>query len=175
MCCGAMGCERGCEAQCEAAMEQVRGELEPALTKACDRGLGTGCFMLSQLDEQHIAFVGRVTPRTTLDTNQLLERACARGVGPACGNRGYRAYEDPPLMHAYQVKACAAHWGAGCLEAGKKLDADGKRSAALPLWEQACTNGMTMVCTELGDILSNGDGVPADHAAAVRAYAKAQP
>ena len=129
---------------------------------------------------QHIPFVGLLqTPHgddTPAARDALLERACRAGVGADCewlafarGATGEGGRADG----SYLQRACDAEWGDGCFQLAQILDEQNKRAKAVPYWEKACTLGLVNVCSDLGDILSRGDGVPQDHEHAVALYAKA--
>lgn len=103
----------------------------------------------------------------------MLEKSCRAGVGPACEWRAYRFSDDElASRRAWLQRACDAGWGSGCHALAMDLDATGARATALPYWEKACGLSLLDVCGDLGDILSNGEGVPIDEARAAKVYAK---
>jgi TPR repeat protein len=178
-CCGGRRCAAGCEATCAQAVEQVRGEIEAPLRKACDRGRGVACYALAALGHgQHIPNVGVVEPKTKVDEEALLEKACRGGVGPACEWLAWstaaasdETSEGARVRRGFHQRACDAGWGGACLHIGKEHDESGQRAKAVPYWEKACVLGLNLVCNELGDMLSKGEGVPVDHEHAVKVYA----
>ena len=110
---------------------------------------------------QHLQRVGLVQSSAALDEDALLEKSCRAGVGPACEWRAYRFSDDEHASRrAWLQRACDAGWGPGCHSLAMDLDATGARTAAIAYWEKACTLGLLDVCHDVGDILSNGDGVP---------------
>ena len=182
-CCGARGCEHGCESTCTRAIEQVRGELEPPLRAACDRGRGVACHMLASIEQgEVISLVGLVQSSTPHAGDEpfvrdgLLEKACRAGVGADCEWLAFAHYADEDggnAQRSYLQRACDAGWGDGCFQLAQLFDKQDDRTLAVPYWEKACMLGLVRVCSDLGDILSSGAGVPQDHARAAKLYAKA--
>lgn len=175
-CCAGRSCEGGCESECAAALEKVRSEVEPPLRAACARGSGVGCFMLALLARergQYIQEVGAVIASGATAHEPLVESACRAGVGPACERHAWLVPEDAPgdAREKSLQRACDLGWGSACHHIGQQLDQRGARAAAVPYWERACGLGLPKVCDDLGDILSHGEGVPADRERAVKAYA----
>lgn len=163
-CCASMGPTRGCEPEAALARYKVAHRITPLLERACSSGRGTACFMLATFANGETIFkVGHVEPTRAIaeaERDALMNRACDRGVGPAC------SYADRPEA------SCDAGWSYGCLERGKQaLEAHGEMTEALPWFEKACALGQSLVCNELGDMLSLGEHhVPVDHDRAVRNY-----
>ncbi len=107
----------------------------------------------------------------------IWERACETGAGDDCYEAGL-SYRDGELVPADRARALDL-FGRGCLrgspaacEEGAELtlDVDGGADVALALYRAGCEGGRGETCTRLGDVLRDGEGVPADAKAAVAAY-----
>ena len=117
------------------------------------------------------------TGETPQERDTLLEKACRAGVGADCEWLAFAHYADADggrAHRAYLDRACNAGWGDGCFRLAQLLDEANARASAVAYWEKACTLGLVGVCLDLGDILSRGDRVPADHEHAAKLYAKAR-
>jgi hypothetical protein len=107
----------------------------------------------------------------------IWERACETGAGDDCYEAGL-AYRDGELIAADRARAfdlfrrgCVRGSPAACEEGAElSLDVDGGAEVALALYRAGCEAGRGETCTRLGDVLRDGEGVPADATTSAAAY-----
>ncbi len=106
----------------------------------------------------------------------IWERACETGAGADCFEAGL-AYRDGELIVADRARAldlfgrgCVRGSAAACEEGAElSLEVAGGADVALALYRAGCEGGRGETCNRLGDVLRDGEGVPADPTAAAAA------
>jgi TPR repeat protein len=194
-CCrGVQGCEDGCESECAAGLERVRAKTTTILERGCARGVALACYVeaVQLAYGSYFEGLGEVVPSGGSDAaERRYELACHAGIGRACSAMAIHVGFDlgaltggtPDAKHEQHVKlarsleerACKLGDGYGCYLVARRLEdeAGGDLRKAIPTYERACDLDMRVVCRELADMYTTGDGVPPDTEKAARFGAKA--
>ena len=156
----------------------------------CNGGSGWAC--------NELGILGATAVASTVPPAESFQRACAAGSPSGCHNQAALAADtknfthDDPRVEDYALllqegrgtlpdttpfdvytRACAQGWVAGCGGLGDANFQKGgpDRAHGMLLWQQACDNGHSGSCANLGVMHRLGDGVPRDNAKAT-AYVK---
>jgi TPR repeat protein len=113
----------------------------------------------------------------------MLSRACAGGIGAACGNladaylSGGDVDKDVKKAADLYAKACDQGFASGCTAVGTLIHVDkaipGDAASAFPHFRKGCDGGDSTGCVAAGHFYANGEGVEKDMVAAARAFKKA--
>ena len=144
-----------------------------AWRKACDLGVGDGCFALAR----HLEGDDEAAemPEQVLD---LYEKACAAGHAEACWRAGVHRYREGDHGGVGLIKkACDLKHAHACTELGQLLIAAIHVPQDLPgavaAFRAGCDLGEALSCVSVGYLYQRGQGTAVDRPAAARAFDKA--
>jgi TPR repeat protein len=136
-------------------------------TIQCDHGSMTSCSILGRSYA-----LGRGVPKNLARATELLTKACAAGVNPACGRLGQIAVEahDDAKGYPLLLQACSGGWVEGCRIAGTYAML--KPSPLAPkvgdMFKRSCLGGQPEGCWSLGAVYAENKPSPENDAEAVR-------
>ncbi len=134
--------------------------------RACDSSHMQGCFNLAEMYES-----GTGVTKDLGRASGLYFQSCDGGIPTACEYlKRLNAQTKPkPTTSAASAGLTPAEFRSK----GMELYKSGNYAGALPLLMRACEGGDMAVCSKLGVMYSNGEGVEKDEAQAVNLFRKA--
>lgn len=151
-----------------------------ALAQSCTSGALHDCNIYGML--QLLGMTSAV-PRNLERGAAMLARACAGGIGAACGNladaylSGGDVDKDVNKAAHLYGQACEKGFASGCTAVGTLIHVDkeipGDAASAFRYFRKGCDGGDATGCVAIGHFYANGEGVEKDRVLSVRAFKKA--
>ena len=140
----------------------------PDCTLQCAHGSPTSCSILGRSYA-----IGRGVPQDLGRATELLDKACAAGVQPACGRLGELALasHDEAKGLPLLTQACFAGWTEGCLLSGRYAvkHPSVKVVDEVTSLRRSCLGGLGEGCWSLGRLYLDGpNGLPKSDVEAAR-------
>lgn len=131
----------------------------------CTRGSATSCALFARALQ-----VGDGVPKDEARAVHLFDKACREGAMPACGRLGEHLIKQKQTAEglALLTKSCNAGWFTGC---AILADNTPKKSDVIPRLRRACDGGSGEGCWSLGQLYSEGVGVPQSDTEAFKYFA----
>lgn len=150
------------------------------IQRSCELDYAPGCFRAAVITQR-----GLLLARDDAQVERLLDKGCALGDAASCHDLGYLYFEgvhaprDQDRALALFAQSCDMGLPRGCgtqawLYMQDGLTPQGRDDArAIELGQRACAGNDAPACTNLGHLIEQGKGVPADPARALPYYIKA--